>query len=677
VQIFQFQPLSDHYHQGNPINLVLAADPPPAQGDQIVWEWKWPGTDWTNYPGGSGFSRTVTAEQALDGLQVRATLAFASTNTTVTAGPVTIFVDDHGAAARQQPIIVGATFHTAGNLVTLTRHLPANGPTILTTHRWERKAAGATEFSPVAGASGATLSFTATTADGGAEYRVAILKPDGTVAYGPSPAVTLDVDEPAPIPLRQVVLDVGHIDLFELTWDTNAGHLDLKVKDDTTLYSPKVEFRSPEDVTVLVDTALSELTFGDDDLPPGFEFIPRNQPVYFLEQVQQDGLPWPGWSTERFLGSLPEGISVPHELGAVEFAVEVSGPGDVVTFLTGDFGEPVNRFIDTTDEMPDLIKTWSGTHTHTVWMFTAPGDYVLRVTPRAYPSFPSKANPLTGPARSYHFRVGPRPEFEALPEGFEASIAGVPESVTTGTPVNLELVLDGPQPAIGGYQWYRFTDGVGIETIPGATNLTVSLTANPWEGAQVAIFDPSGRKLVHTVVQFLPPPSPPFATHNVNAFSDAPATAGVSWATVYDGRSPLTRQVVTLIPQFDDPIVQEVAGHVTEAAFSDVPAGTYTATVQAFNALGAGAVSAPSASFAVEVEPPGLSISLGGTPVSTANLTIATENGKTYQLEFCPTLADPWTDIGGPIPGTGQFLRESVPISGPSGFFRWRITHAP
>jgi len=195
AQLFFFGNLSVHYHQGANINLNLTVFPELLPGDQILWEWKWPGADWTAFPGASGKQNPVTAEQALHGVQVRATLDFAAeSREPVLAGPVTILIDDHGAAARQQPAVAGVTAYTEGDQVTLTRQLPANGPTILTTHLWERKVSGASEFSPIAGATTAALSFHATLVDDGSEYRVSILKPDGSVAYGPSAALSIAVE---------------------------------------------------------------------------------------------------------------------------------------------------------------------------------------------------------------------------------------------------------------------------------------------------------------------------------------------------------------------------------------------------------------------------------------------------------------------------------------------------
>ncbi len=196
-QIFSLIPLAAHYHQGDIVNLQLAAEPAPLVGDEIIWEWKWPGGEWGLFPGAAGMQKTVTAEQALHGVQVRATLDFTAEGVvSKVATPVTILVDDHGAAPRQQPTVAGTNAYTAGALATLTRQLPANSPTLLPTHRWERRAAGAPSFSPIAGETGATLAFVAAVSDHGAQYRVFILKPDGSVAYGPSPAITLAVTNP-------------------------------------------------------------------------------------------------------------------------------------------------------------------------------------------------------------------------------------------------------------------------------------------------------------------------------------------------------------------------------------------------------------------------------------------------------------------------------------------------
>jgi surface-anchored protein len=201
-QIFAFANLSGHYHQGDTVNLRLVADPEVADGDAISWEWRWPGESaaWTSFAGPDGLARSLTAEQGLDGVQVRATLDPAAEGiASTTTEPVTIRIDDHGAAPRQQPTLTGPTAYAVDEALALQMTLPANGSTVLTEHRWERQAAGSQEWTVVDGQTGAALTVPATAADDGAAYRVSIVKPNGEVAYGPSPAVTLAVEPEEPV----------------------------------------------------------------------------------------------------------------------------------------------------------------------------------------------------------------------------------------------------------------------------------------------------------------------------------------------------------------------------------------------------------------------------------------------------------------------------------------------
>jgi hypothetical protein len=71
---------------------------------------------------------------------------------------------------------------------------------------------------------------------------------------------------------------------------------------------------------------------------------------------------------------------------------------------------------------------------------------------------------------------------------------------------------------------------------------------------------------------------------------------------------------------------------------------------------------------------PDLRLSVSG---GTATLLVATKAGWTYQLEATTDLMLPWTDIGARIAGTGQVAEVKWPISGPSGFFRWRVVTNP
>ncbi|GAA1695771.1 hypothetical protein GCM10009808_11250 [Microbacterium sediminicola] len=194
-QLFFFKALSDHYHQGSDINLELAADPALADGDTVAWEWKWPDGDWTTLPAAEGLQHTLTAEQALDGVEVRATLDFAGTELdSIVSEPVTMEIDDHGASAHQVPSIAGVTAYTEGEPLALSMSLPDGVDTMLDTMKWEQQASDESElWTAIEGASSSMLSSVVSAADDGTSYRVSILTPTGEVAYGPSEPVTISV----------------------------------------------------------------------------------------------------------------------------------------------------------------------------------------------------------------------------------------------------------------------------------------------------------------------------------------------------------------------------------------------------------------------------------------------------------------------------------------------------
>lgn len=195
TQLFFFESLGDHYHQGGSIALDLVADPALTEDDTISWEWQWPGGEWITMPGADGMSRAVTAEQALDGVQVRAILGFG--DETLATEPVTIHVDDHGSPARQVVTVTGekvigehAVF-AAGESGSFTADV-AHG-TVLDTYQWYVKPSGADEFSAIDGATSVAYDFTAATDQNGAQVRVAVTKPDGSVVYGPSAPISVTV----------------------------------------------------------------------------------------------------------------------------------------------------------------------------------------------------------------------------------------------------------------------------------------------------------------------------------------------------------------------------------------------------------------------------------------------------------------------------------------------------
>ncbi|WP_265521192.1 choice-of-anchor M domain-containing protein [Oerskovia flava] len=203
TQLFFFESLGGHYHQGGDIGLKVVADPGLADGDSVAWEWRWPGTDeWTAVPDASGLSHALVAEQALDGVEVRATLSFAGGGENLVAKPVTILVDDHGAAPLQVVSITGpevqdgALTATAGEPIEVTAEVSPE--TVLDSFQWFVQLPGADEPAPVQGATSATYELAAAPALDGAALSVAVVRPDGSIAYGPSSPVVMTVKDSDP-----------------------------------------------------------------------------------------------------------------------------------------------------------------------------------------------------------------------------------------------------------------------------------------------------------------------------------------------------------------------------------------------------------------------------------------------------------------------------------------------
>ena len=210
-QLLFFSSLAGHYHQGNTIALELVADPVIADGDTVAWSWKLPGqSSFTPVPGATGLTHALVAEQALDGAEVRATLAIAG-GATVDAKPVTIHVDDHGAPATQKVTIGGAADeYTVGDRVALSAAVsPAS---VLSRIEWLVQKAGDDAPVAVAGENGAQYTFAATSALDGAAVIARLTYDDGSTYVESAPkllAVKERVGEPTPeVPSPEVPVPV-------------------------------------------------------------------------------------------------------------------------------------------------------------------------------------------------------------------------------------------------------------------------------------------------------------------------------------------------------------------------------------------------------------------------------------------------------------------------------------
>jgi cysteine-rich repeat protein len=270
----------------------------------------------------------------------------------------------------------------------------------------------------------------------------------------------------------EYILDSGHVDVFDISYDPSDGLL-LQVKDDTSLYDLGSAYRAPEDVIIDVDAALAAIEVPA-ELPPEFSFLgPQGSVIYVLDQSQQDGLPWPGWNTQGLSGSLPAellaGLDNGRSVGELE--VDITGPGDVFTFTSDVL--PDNRFVDTSDGEPDRIPFYLSTHFHTTWVFTALGDYVFKVTPRL---FTVSSGTVSGIEREFRFHVGERlVAAEAAPT---VSVAGG-GAFDLGDPVELTVTVE-PEPESPRYQWYHWI-GEGtppIVALTGEQESTLQLVAS-------------------------------------------------------------------------------------------------------------------------------------------------------------------------------------------------------
>ncbi|WP_194235991.1 TIGR03773 family transporter-associated surface protein [Streptomyces acidicola] len=157
------------------------------------------------------------------------------------------------------------------------------------------------------------------------------------------------------------VLDEGHVDFAARVVDNK---LQIHIKDGTV--SGKTTWREPSSVVLHVKPAAKNT------LPAGDEFAflgKGGAPVWLLDQVQQEGLLWPGWSTDN--------IKAGATTGGVEFSLTaVEGPGAYALY-TYDAMSGANVLFNSKDGMPDSFDVPADTHAHGGWAFTKEGTYRL------------------------------------------------------------------------------------------------------------------------------------------------------------------------------------------------------------------------------------------------------------------------------------------------------------
>lgn len=157
------------------------------------------------------------------------------------------------------------------------------------------------------------------------------------------------------------VLDEGHVDFAARVVD---GKMQIHLKDGTV--AGQTVWREPSSVVLHVKPAAKN-TIPDNDQ---FAFLGEaGAPVWLLDQVQQEGLLWPGWSTDNIAAGTTE--------GDVTFSLtEAEGPGACALY-TYDAMSGATVLFDSGDGTPDSFAVAQNTHAHGGWAFTAEGTYRL------------------------------------------------------------------------------------------------------------------------------------------------------------------------------------------------------------------------------------------------------------------------------------------------------------
>jgi len=167
------------------------------------------------------------------------------------------------------------------------------------------------------------------------------------------------------------ILNDGHIDIASLI---EGGQLTTKVKD-TSIGSEAVWREPGETVLQLLPESLTAVP-----ADPAFAFLGApGSPLWQVTQTQQDGLLWPGWSTEAVPLSATRG-GVSWTLGAVEGYPDDTGApstvGEFSLYEAGTFGAP-NVLFDSADSARSTFVIPRNVHAHGAWSFTAEGVYCL------------------------------------------------------------------------------------------------------------------------------------------------------------------------------------------------------------------------------------------------------------------------------------------------------------
>ena len=182
-------------------------------------------------------------------------------------------------------------------------------------------------------------------------------------------ALTQTLSAEQPVASGRIEISAGHVDMGPRF---NNGKFELMLHDD---HGETPVWRSLDEVIYRgSDKAILEVPND-----PRYSFVgaPAGSKVYVIPQTETKGDIWPGWNTQdpQLVSKLNRGVNLTLE--------QVSGPGTFSLYLeNGNFSAPQVLWSSTKSE-PQKLWVEKNTHTHANWVFTAPGEYLLKVTASA------------------------------------------------------------------------------------------------------------------------------------------------------------------------------------------------------------------------------------------------------------------------------------------------------
>ena len=227
-------------------------------------------------------------------------------------------------------------------------------------------------------------------------------------------ALTQTLSAEQPVASGRTEISAGHVDMGPRF---NNGKFELMLHDD---HSETPVWRSLDEVIYRgSDKAILEVPND-----PRYSFVgaPAGSKVYVIPQTETKGVIWPGWNTQdpQLVSKLNRGVNLTLE--------QVSGPGTFSLYLeNGNFSAPQVLWSSTKSE-PQKLWVEKNTHTHANWVFTAPGEYLLKVTASAELSDGSTVSDT----RYLKFAVGDSASADAL-YAMEAQARGSSGSASSGS----------------------------------------------------------------------------------------------------------------------------------------------------------------------------------------------------------------------------------------------------